>query len=104
MSQSPKRKATKAVKQPRSRAAKTTRDNILRSAKRIFSKEGYSGARVDRISKADKSHDSLIYYYFCSKEKLFVAVLDRENQDKVEAGNALIINPHHTQHSFYTIS
>lgn len=104
MSQSPKRKATKAVKQPRSRAAKTTRDNILRSAKRIFSKEGYSGARVDRISKAARSHDSLIYYYFGSKEKLFVAVLENAYQDMVEAGKALTLNPNDPIQSFRTIT
>ncbi|HLU00839.1 MAG TPA: helix-turn-helix domain-containing protein, partial [Burkholderiaceae bacterium] len=60
----------------RSRSAKTTRENILRAAKKIFSKDGYDGARVEKISKAAKSYDSLIYYYFGSKEKLFVEVLE----------------------------
>lgn len=69
----------------RSRSAKTTRENILRAAKKIFSKDGYDGARVEKISKAAKSYDSLIYYYFGSKEKLFVEVLEGAYKDMFEA-------------------
>jgi len=74
----PKRKS-------RPRSAKTTRENILRAAKKIFSKDGYDGARVEKISKAAKSYDSLIYYYFGSKEKLFVEVLEGAYKDIFEA-------------------
>jgi len=69
----------------RKRSAKTTRDNILRAAKKIFAKDGYDGARVDTISKAAKSYDSLIYYYFGSKEKLFIEVLQNAYRDMFEA-------------------
>lgn len=94
---SPDRKQTSAADTPdtadtaqakprtRRRSAKTTRDNILRAAKKIFSKEGYEGARVDTISKAAKSYDSLIYYYFGSKEKLFIEVLQNAYKDMFEA-------------------
>ncbi len=74
-----------AKRAPRPRSAKTTRENILRAAKKIFSKDGYDGARVDKISKAAKSYDSLIYYYFGSKEKLFVEVLEGAYKDMFEA-------------------
>lgn len=74
-----------AKRVPRPRSAKTTRENILRAAKKIFSKDGYDGARVDKISKAAKSYDSLIYYYFGSKEKLFVEVLEGAYKDMFEA-------------------
>lgn len=74
-----------AKRVPRPRSAKTTRENILRAAKKIFSKDGYDGARVDKISKAAKSYDSLIYYYFGSKEKLFVEVLEAAYKDMFEA-------------------
>ncbi|HWK60246.1 MAG TPA: TetR/AcrR family transcriptional regulator [Eoetvoesiella sp.] len=76
-------------KKPRPRSAKTTRGNILRAAKKIFSKDGYDGARVDKISKAAKSYDSLIYYYFGSKEKLFVEVLEAAYKDIFEAEQKL---------------
>lgn len=74
-----------APRKSRPRSAKTTRENILRAAKKIFSKDGYDGARVDKISKAAKSYDSLIYYYFGSKEKLFVEVLEGAYKDIFEA-------------------
>lgn len=73
----------------RSRNAKTTRQNILKAARDIFSREGYEGARIEKISKAAKSYDSLIYYYFGSKEKLFVEVLEGAYRDIFEAGQSL---------------
>ena len=53
-----------------------TRENILRAAIDIFAKNGFAGARVEKISKAAGSTDRMIYYYFGSKERLFVAVLE----------------------------
>ena len=53
-----------------------TRENILRAAIDIFAKNGFAGARVEKISKAATSTDRMIYYYFGSKERLFVAVLE----------------------------
>jgi len=69
----------------RPRCAKTTRQNILKAAREIFSRKGYEGARIDKISKAAKSYDSLIYYYFGSKEKLFIEVLQNAYKDMFEA-------------------
>lgn len=60
----------------REQSALDTQDNILRAATQIFAKHGYSGGRVDQISKAAKSHDRMIYYYFGSKEGLYIAVLE----------------------------
>ena len=57
-------------------AAQETQDNILRAATRVFAKHGFSGGRIDQISKAAKSHDRMIYYYFGSKEGLFIEVLE----------------------------
>lgn len=57
-------------------AAQDTRDSILRAATKIFAKQGFSGGRIDEISKAAKSYDRMIYYYFGSKEGLYLAVLE----------------------------
>lgn len=67
-----------AVKRPRVRelAALTTQENILRAATKEFAKHGLAGGRIDQISKAAKSHDRMIYYYFGSKEGLFIAVIE----------------------------
>ncbi|MEN3364143.1 MAG: TetR/AcrR family transcriptional regulator, upper aerobic nicotinate degradation pathway regulator [Burkholderiales bacterium] len=68
-----------------------TRDTILRAAIRVFSKNGFSGGRVESISKLSRTHDRMIYYYFGSKEKLFIEVLETIYQRMNEAEAALEI-------------
>jgi TetR/AcrR family transcriptional regulator, upper aerobic nicotinate degradation pathway regulator len=63
-------------KRVREAAAQETRESILQAATKIFAKNGYSGGRIEQISKAANSYDRMIYYYFGSKEGLFVAVLE----------------------------
>ena len=60
----------------REAAAQATRENILRAATKVFARYGYDGGSVEKISKAAKSYDRMIYYYFGSKEGLFIAVLE----------------------------
>ena len=76
----PRRKAAagrkKAEPRRRTRSPDQTREALLRAAVAEFAREGYGGARVDRISKAAKSNDRMLYYYFTSKEKLFHHVIE----------------------------
>jgi len=60
----------------REQAAQTTRDNILRAATKVFARYGYEGGSVEKISHSAKSFDRMIYYYFGSKEGLFIEVLE----------------------------
>lgn len=60
----------------RESGANKTRNNILRSATKVFARYGYEGGSVEKISKAAKSFDRMIYYYFGSKEGLFIEVLE----------------------------
>lgn len=60
----------------REQAAQATRDNILKAATKVFARYGYEGGSVEKISKAAKSYDRMIYYYFGSKEGLFIEVLE----------------------------
>ncbi len=60
----------------REQSAQTTRDNILRAATQVFARYGYEGGSIEKISKAAKSFDRMIYYYFGSKEGLFIEVLE----------------------------
>ena len=71
----------------REAAAQATRDSILRAATKVFAKYGYDGGSVEKISKAAKSYDRMIYYYFGSKEGLFIAVLEGiyRRMDEAEA-------------------
>ncbi len=83
---------TSIKRKPRGRPRRSTRENILRAAKKVFSRSGYDGARIEKISKAARSYDSLIYYYFGSKEKLFVEVLEDAYRDIYEAEQDLNLN------------
>jgi AcrR family transcriptional regulator len=60
------------------RDAVRTRSEILDVATREFAGNGYAGARVDEIAAKTRTTKRMIYYYFGSKEQLFVAVLERE--------------------------
>lgn len=57
-------------------SAQATRASILNAAIKVFAKSGFAGGRVEQISKTAKSFDRMIYYYFGSKEALFIAALE----------------------------
>jgi TetR/AcrR family transcriptional regulator len=61
-------------------AVNKTRQRILDVATQQFAAKGYDGARVDDIMRLSKVSKNLIYHYFGSKEKLFIAVLEQAYQ------------------------
>ncbi|KRR22543.1 hypothetical protein CQ14_35550 [Bradyrhizobium lablabi] len=83
----PRKKTAKPRR--RTRAPDQTREALLRAAVAEFAREGYGGARVDRISKAARSNDRMLYYYFKSKEKLFHHVIEHCYADLVSREEAL---------------
>jgi AcrR family transcriptional regulator len=93
---SPKRTAaaTAASRRPRVRelAAQATQENILRAATKVFAKHGFAGGRIEQISKAAKSHDRMIYYYFGNKEELFIAVIEDTYRRFNEAESKVVLN------------
>ncbi len=69
--------------------ATTTRDEILMAATSEFAANGFAGARVDEIAaRARTTTKRMIYYYFGSKDELYLAVLERAyaNIREVERG------------------
>ncbi|MGY2238435.1 TetR/AcrR family transcriptional regulator [Pseudomonas gingeri] len=54
-----------------------TRENILQEAIAEFVQQGLSGARVDAIAERTHTSKRMIYYYFGSKEQLYVEVLEK---------------------------
>ncbi len=84
--------SVKAASSPRQRAALATREAILRAATKVFAKHGFEGGRIEQISTAAKSHDRMIYYYFGSKQGLFIAVLEACYRSFNEAESALVID------------
>jgi TetR/AcrR family transcriptional regulator len=53
-----------------------TRAAILAAAERVFAQSGLAGARTDLIAAEAGVNKALLYYYFKSKEKLYLAVLE----------------------------
>ncbi len=86
MATAPKRPGARAL------AAQATRDAILRAATRVFAKHGFAGGRIEQISKAAKSYDRMIYYYFGSKEGLFIEVLEDMYRRMNEAESELVLD------------
>jgi AcrR family transcriptional regulator len=61
----------------RPRDADRSQKHILDAALAEFAELGLGGARMDRIADRAGVNKRLIYYYFESKESLFLAVLER---------------------------
>ena len=80
------------AKPPASRALNSTRKKILKAATRIFARYGYDGGSVEKISKSAKSVDRMIYYYFDSKEGLFIEVLENAYRRMNDAELKLKLN------------
>jgi AcrR family transcriptional regulator len=66
-----------------------TRQKILAAATAEFARVGLGGARVDRIARLAGANKRMLYYYFGSKEKLFLAVLEGSYRHIREAERAL---------------
>ena len=65
-----------APRDPRIRDPERTRARILAQATREFASKGFGAARMDRIATRCRLSKNTLYYYFGSKERLFVAVLE----------------------------
>ncbi|MEY2873186.1 MAG: hypothetical protein RLZZ373_557 [Pseudomonadota bacterium] len=72
----------KAVETPvaqepgRTNDPEATMANILEVATREFADKGLAGARIDEIAALTRTSKRMIYYYFESKEGLYIAVLE----------------------------
>lgn len=82
-------RAAATVVELRPRDADRTQEVILRAAMAEFSERGLGGARVDRIAERAGINKKLIYYYFGSKDRLFLAVLEATYTDIREAEKVL---------------
>ena len=69
--------AARRAKRPAVKDAERTRVQILEAAAREFARSGLGGARVDRIAVQAGVNVRMLYYYFSSKDELFLAVLER---------------------------
>lgn len=61
---------------PRTNDPERTMADIIDVATREFAEKGLAGARIDVIADAMRTSKRMIYYYFGSKEGLYVRVLE----------------------------
>jgi len=81
MNQTVQKRPASRARRPNAQPMRTndparTMANILEIATREFSDKGLAGARIDEIAAATRTSKRMIYYYFESKEGLYVAVLE----------------------------
>jgi AcrR family transcriptional regulator len=65
-----------AARTPRTNDPARTMADILEVATREFADKGLAGARIDAIAAAMRTSKRMIYYYFGSKEGLYLKVLE----------------------------
>lgn len=83
-----KRGRIRVVAKPK-RDPERTRAKILEAATSEFTRHGLGGARVDRIAKRAGTNERMLYYYFLSKDQLFLTVLESVYIRLAEAEKAL---------------
>ncbi len=76
-------KSRKAAKGPQTRNADATRAKILQAALSEFSERGMPAASTDDIAERCGVNKRMIYYYFGSKEGLYLAALESVYEDLV---------------------
>lgn len=69
-------KASRSKTAPAKAEQDSTRARILDVALHEFSRAGLSGARIDAIAAESGLNKAMIYYYFGSKDDLYVAALE----------------------------
>ncbi|QRF51326.1 TetR/AcrR family transcriptional regulator [Rhizobium rosettiformans] len=67
----------KTARETRRNDPERTREDILDVATEEFAEFGLSGARVDQIAEKTRTSKRMIYYYYGSKEGLYLAVLEK---------------------------
>lgn len=65
---------------------------ILAVALREFADKGLSGARIDEIADATHTSKRMIYYYFGSKEGLYLAVLEHSYREMRRIESELLLD------------
>lgn len=78
------RRRTRTARDP-----EQTRARILAAARAEFARAGLDGARVDRIAEQAGANKRMLYYYFGSKDDLFLAVLEATYEHIRDAEKAL---------------
>lgn len=74
----------------RTNGSPETRAAILHAAEHIFAEQGLAGARTDAIAAAAGVNKALIYYYFKSKDALYLAIIEEHLKDFSQQALAIL--------------
>lgn len=91
---STKRHAAKTAAMRKPKDPTKSRAEILAAASQEFATRGLEGARVDAIASRTRTTRAMIYYYFGSKQGLYIAVLEnayrgiRDAEKTLDLGHA----------------
>src|SRR5262245_64418736 len=81
--------ATRSAAMRKPKAPEANRAQILKAAADEFAARGVKGASMDAIAARTHTTRALINYYFGSKEKLYIAVLEQAYKDIRDAEGQL---------------
>ena len=68
------------VKERREREENARLAAILAAAEHVFAEQGYFHARMDAIAERAELAKGTLYYYFKSKDEIYVHLLERETR------------------------
>ncbi|MDP2915236.1 MAG: TetR/AcrR family transcriptional regulator [Candidatus Aminicenantes bacterium] len=68
------------IKERRGREEKARLTSIIAAAENVFAERGYHQARMDDIAEAAELAKGTLYYYFKSKDEIYVHLLEREGR------------------------
>jgi AcrR family transcriptional regulator len=68
-----------------------TRRELVDAAARVFARVGYHAASVDQVAEAAGFTKGAVYSNFSSKESLFLAVLDRQDDQAIEVLEQVLV-------------
>ncbi len=80
-----------------------TRAKLIRSAEKIFARDGFEAAKLEEIAAEAGYTRGAFYANFDSKEDLFFALLEREVSRRIEAFDAMtkdVEDPHEKMRAF----
>lgn len=63
----------------------SSRERLLDGAARVFARDGYNGASIDRIAAEAGLSKGAVYWNFASKEELLFALLDERIDRRIRA-------------------
>ena len=78
------REPQSAAKTRRDLNGEATRRNMVRSARRLFARQGYAGTSLDQVVRAAKVTTGALYHHFGDKKGLFQAVAEAVEADILE--------------------